>query len=1536
MGLSMLDIYHTTHRLDSNFRDDLTDIPSEAGSESDEALNLPHTTHLPDLDSNIWDYLPDLVSESESESDEAEVPTIPLPPPTPLPPPGHWFLSMLIWHRLMRSTHGNGMATLALHRTLSSCGRKPAVVTLFCEFSAPSPALPLSPPPTSEAPPPTPDTYSPPSWPTRILPPLNHWFLSMLIWHRLMRSIHGNGKQSSQRMFNIDAILDSRGSLASNDRAYLVKWKGYADKHNTWEPHSVLAHLGDLLDSPRASNTGSALTTLTPRTQRNNRCNNRDWRSRNDHTTPHTAEDSPQHTPTKNSTPPGSSATPVPGPVYTPLTPARPAQAPECEGSATPHNTHTLAPRPASSPPTPSLPSSPAIATTARTRADIASLIASAAHVVALRETHSHSVTPAPSSRISPPSDGPRRFDSIPTEEQLWSVLLPEAIKLHLKAMPLGAIGPAQSWTPSLTSAWKTALFNFHPQWKAALDTWDNDKNPLPLLNVFLIRQSLPAAVLIGAAGLTPTTGTHLIDYPTSDFVALPDNTFTIDLGESDRTPRATYDHLWSHPDPTPITAEADKTVRRCISNYSNQRTKAAARSLISNGTAPRCQAVNKILGSMHPAAKKPIVPPPLPLHTGEPLEITPAECADRIRYSSCATQAPRGFFGWRDDMLHPVCGRKLKGKRAFLNTDARFTALIATGNLPKSVAFLLTCGSLSAFHKRGVEEQQQREAEGLPMQIRPVCNGPAATKQGLRMLNNSDPAKKMRKSLGPIQMGCGVPAGPEVVAHTSRALYNKGYIGLTTDAINGFNELDREDMLHKVSKKFPQATQTMNCFYGFISPVIYTWVDEEGVARVSVHLSQRGPRMGCVMGSPGYDIALDPVYSALDHEFPTVELQALTDDLPAWFPPPDLDKGETWDDAFAIVQRFVARYNELANPLGIFLGPDKMKLILPPGAPAPPVPNQGGIHNLDLHHTWEGAMIGGAPIGSPVFVSKVVTEKLKLAQHRIEAVVRLSKFDSQLAVTLLGLSANAALDYVVKIAPPTLIAEHIATFDDAIDKALLDCLTPSTTAMVGATAPPSDLRRKMSAIIRQIATKNGGFGQVKLVYKAHAAYLASVAHMADHEHLRPLGPYLLPHIESSREAFMQLLEIDESNLDPRSPIGSALRSKAEYLICPPSNPRSPTQTPKRRNDMGIFLKSINQHLIRTLQRPLTAQQGTQAQRLDAHNALAAISRSQSTRVLTSQLWLSANRIDTLLFTCWARSHLGLPPMGKWTEAIMAPGWDIPLERCGRRHINTMGNPVDKFIDPYGSHAAGCLSSNLAYCRMHTVICNIFKLFGLEAGWEVSREPDTATVFNNNFTKEALRGMFPARPTTRENVIAGAVRTIATDHLSVVQDEVQRAHWIAVSDVLSNQLDESRTGHNGENKSIRLDLHMISPEGALNYYVDCTTANCTTASYVTSSLKWFTAHAKAALLTSETGAPNPFHRQSSKRVEQAQKDKHTKYQHFMTVATNLFQKRKLGCTQMPVFLAPTFAHHGELSLQGMTACHQRRSQLTSACVLKTH
>ena len=405
----------------------------------------------------------------------------------------------------------------------------------------------------------------------------------------------------------------------------------------------------------------------------------------------------------------------------------------------------------------------------------------------------------------------------------------------------------------------------------------------------------------------------------------------------------------------------------------------------------------------------------------------------------------------------------------------------------------------------------------------------------------------------------------------------------------------------------------------------------------------------------------------------------------------------------------------------------------------------------------------------------------------------------------------------------------------------------------------------------------------------------------------------MLPFVTFSRNVIMDLLGIDDQKVDTRSPLGRAIRPSPMDFITRTPRLRSTSSTPKRNKDSRVILMAINENIIDKIQATFINRQSTTPEKQRAHHVLSATARSNITRILNADFSNKGNRVEPGVFTAWGRSQLGLAPVAYWGPPRIFEGWDDALEACARTHTDKAGTPTQVAIDPYGDHAAGCLSSNAAYYGLHSGLLRTFHKFAEEAGFTgLGKEPPSNEVLNRRFTKSQLQGMFPKNATVHEMDLARAIRTHLLEELPPESSEFQHQVKEGAIRYMQNQLDQSMAERRVEKKSVRLDLHIVDPIDGTHIYVDVTTVHASATTKLTQSLAFMTNNARADRAARAKGPSNAFKGTSSTCVTKARTDKHRKYQHFLSVAALLFRKGQLGTKKMPIFLAPVFAHHGEL------------------------
>jgi hypothetical protein len=273
-----------------------------------------------------------------------------------------------------------------------------------------------------------------------------------------------------------------------------------------------------------------------------------------------------------------------------------------------------------------------------------------------------------------------------------------------------------------------------------------------------------------------------------------------------------------------------------------------AMQEILSNGCAKPTQEILNILRDMHPAGRGTVSHPP----QGPQVHITPHQAQCRLFSLAGNTHAPSDCFGWSACLLYPLRGKKKLGRSIpFIHQLARLVARIGSAEVPTIFADILTTGKLFALHKLDAAEQAEATARGLPPSVRPVNTGCNLLKWGLQLAVRSPAARAAARKLEPLQSGL-AKRGPESFCHSLRALWEQDSAILKTDFTNGFNAISRQAVLDAVQLRCPQLTSLFNLFYTVDGACFFT-VDEV----VETIWSAEGVRMGCPLGSFGFDLAL-------------------------------------------------------------------------------------------------------------------------------------------------------------------------------------------------------------------------------------------------------------------------------------------------------------------------------------------------------------------------------------------------------------------------------------------------------------------------------------------------------------------------------------------------------------------------------------------------------------------------------------------------------------------------------------------------------
>jgi hypothetical protein len=235
------------------------------------------------------------------------------------------------------------------------------------------------------------------------------------------------------------------------------------------------------------------------------------------------------------------------------------------------------------------------------------------------------------------------------------------------------------------------------------------------------------------------------------------------------------------------------------------------------------------------------------------------------------------------------------------------------------------------------------------------------------------------------------------------------------------------------VQSRCPALTSLYNLFYT-VSSACFFIVD--GV--IETIWSSQGARMGCPLGSFGFDLSLQgPLERCAAGSAGTV-VRSLTDDccLAVLLP-----SGR--EEAKAVLLGLRATLDGLAadakDNLNLELSLPKCALLLPRGHPLllEDLACFEGVKGSS--EFLRGMRIAGAPIGHDDFCDTFVGQKVDAALAKCRA---LRGIHPQVGVWLLRKCCVQALNFLVQVVPPSLVELHFARFDEELTAFVLELLT--------------------------------------------------------------------------------------------------------------------------------------------------------------------------------------------------------------------------------------------------------------------------------------------------------------------------------------------------------------------------------------------------------------------------------------------------------------------------------------------------------------
>jgi hypothetical protein len=205
-----------------------------------------------------------------------------------------------------------------------------------------------------------------------------------------------------------------------------------------------------------------------------------------------------------------------------------------------------------------------------------------------------------------------------------------------------------------------------------------------------------------------------------------------------------------------------------------------ATKIMFSHGVTPPSEEVFTRLQKLHPPLKESI---PVLEAPDDQFSITLDQTKQALFRHSAETWKSLDPFGWSTALLHLIRSFKPEEGPSFFDLTAEFIAKLANCQVPDSVAFIFTTGSLIALNKDPEHVRLKRVKDGLRPRERPINQGTMFLKVAFDLALRSKAAQKTAESLLPIQQGLGSKRGMELIAHACSAFYKEGYAILKKDA---------------------------------------------------------------------------------------------------------------------------------------------------------------------------------------------------------------------------------------------------------------------------------------------------------------------------------------------------------------------------------------------------------------------------------------------------------------------------------------------------------------------------------------------------------------------------------------------------------------------------------------------------------------------------------------------------------------------------------------------------------------------------------
>ena len=966
------------------------------------------------------------------------------------------------------------------------------------------------------------------------------------------------------------------------------------------------------------------------------------------------------------------------------------------------------------------------------------------------------------------------RLSVRPARDELYGWLA----DVHRDSRVLERLPPARSWGTDTVTAWVGACRAFTPVLAAALDGQDD----LALAQAVLDLLELPSLVL----------RPHCPGHRLADVLRAR-------LGEAEAAAVSRGIPPDGHRDPPGSERGGDPRLRRAKKLAYKDMADKAMQEVLSNGCAPHTRETLSILRDMHPSGQGTIAHVP----AGPQVSVSAKQAQGFLFTQAAKRRAASDCFGWSASLLFPLRGQRKRGRFIpFIHQLARLVARIASAQVPAILGDILTCGNLVALHKLNAAEQVEAATQGRPPSLRPVNQGCNLLKWALKLAVRSQAALAAARGLEPLQSGL-AKRGPEAFCHSLRALREQGYAILKTDFLNGFNAISRQAVLDAVQRRCPQLTSLFNLFYTVAGACFFT-VDEA----VEIIWSAEGVRMGCPLGSFGFDLALQAVLERVAERNPDMVVRALTDDckLAVLLPAEPAE-------ANATLHRLRDALSSLAEhaqeALSLSLNIDKCALLLPHGHSATDFDCFVGIKVTAL-----GMRVAGAPIGDDGFCAEFVGLKVDAA---VEKVRSLRGIDPQVGVLLLRKCCMPALNYLAQVVPPSLAAQHFARFDALVADFLLELLT-----LPGRARSPACADARMS-VFRQrlrLPTFFNGAGLIGVDRIAPAAFIASVAAAAEADTI------LTNHIAGLERFALPALHLLQARLAPLGPakVDALLHLPLEVPVDLFNHSRYVEQTDDESAEHKKQAPKLQWKWSREVHAAAALTLLPLEQALGDCDLVHAEARARPVPLLLD-LPLSHPffRFSPADFISWFRFQFRIPQLARLGNAN-AEGVEQCLAGCKRRDVDMHGNHA---------HTGKCKACLRGRGLRHAYMKNVVSHYGAKAGCLVSwvKEASTSELLLGEYTPQQCSTMFPLRASAEHAELSAQLKLDMRAVAKLPPDQ-RDAKMPELHDRLLEIMGSVEDGH-----GLRLDGSIRHPASGDEVLYDVSATHSTAHTHLTAEVK---------------------------------------------------------------------------------------------------